>query len=77
MDLIHWEKTWHVVTPDDRSGPPETPFCARSGYLVRGGLCVGPVKVLHDNLRAEVAHEGSFGVGHAQLPWRSDGKTQR
>ncbi|MBN1420750.1 MAG: hypothetical protein JXP34_18410 [Planctomycetes bacterium] len=75
QDLIHWEKPWYVVTPDDSSDPTETQFYAMNGYLVRGELMIGLVKVLHDNWRAEGTPEGSFGVGHTQLAWSRDGKT--
>jgi hypothetical protein len=74
-DLVHWGKPWYVVAADDRTDPPETQFYAMNGYLVRGDLFIGLVKVLHDNFRAEGSPEGSFGVGHTQLAWSRDGKT--
>jgi hypothetical protein len=73
-DLIHWEKPWYVLTPDDASDPPETQFYVMGGYLIRGDLCLALVRVLHDNLRAEGTPEGSFGVGHTQLAWSRDGE---
>ncbi len=75
LDLIRWEKPWYVVTPEDHTDPPETQFYAMNGYLLRGDLYVGLVKVLHDNFRAEGTPEGSFGVGHTQLAWSRDGET--
>lgn len=74
-DLIHWDKPWYVLTPDDKTDPTETQFYAMNGYLVRGDLYIGLVKVLHDNFRAEGTPEGSFGVGHTQLAWSRDGET--
>jgi hypothetical protein len=74
-DLIHWEKPWYVVTPDDKTDPTETQFYAMNGYLARGDLMIGLVKVLHDNFRAEGTPDGAFGVGHTQLAWSRDGKT--
>lgn len=75
QDLIYWENPWYVVTPDDKTDPTETQFYAMNGYLVRGDLFIGLVKVLHDNFRAEGTPDGSFGVGHTQLAWSRDGQT--
>lgn len=74
-DLLHWEKPWYIITPNDQSDPPETQFYAMQGHLVRGDLWIGLVKVLHDNLRAEGTPEGSYGIGHTQLAWTRDGQT--
>jgi len=74
-DLVHWEEPWYVVTPDDETDPAETQFYAMNGYLVRGDLYIGLVKVLQDSLRAEGTPEGAFGVGHTQLAWSRDGET--
>ncbi|MBN1853179.1 MAG: hypothetical protein JW829_10665 [Pirellulales bacterium] len=75
QDLLHWEKPWFILTPDDGTDPPETQFYAMQGHLIRGDLWIGLVKVLHDNFRASGTPEGSFGVGHTQLAWTRDGQT--
>jgi hypothetical protein len=46
-----------------------------NGHLIRGGLWIGLVKILHDNLQAEGTPPGSFGIGHTQLAWTRDGET--
>lgn len=74
-DLIHWEKPWYILTPDNRSDPPETQFYAMNAHLIRGDLWIGLVKVLHDNWQAKDTPKGSFGVGHTQLAWTRDGQT--
>jgi hypothetical protein len=74
-DLIHWEQPWYVLTPDDRSDPPQTQFYVMGGVLIRGQLRIAMVKVLHDNLQAKGTPKGSFGVGHTQLAWSRDGET--
>ena len=73
-DLMHWEKPWYVLTPDDRSDPPETQFYAMNGHLIRGDLWIGLVKVLHDNWQAKGTPKGAYGIGHTQLAWTRDGE---
>ncbi|MBN2021952.1 MAG: hypothetical protein JW809_04095 [Pirellulales bacterium] len=73
-DLVHWTKPWYVMLSDP-SDPNETQFYAMSGYLIRGDLWIGLVKILHDNQRAEGTPEGSYGVGHTQLAWSRDGES--
>jgi hypothetical protein len=74
QDLVHWSEPWYVLTPDDRSDPPGTDFYAINGYLIRGDLWIGLVKVLHDNWRAPGTPTGSFGVGVTHLAWSRDGE---
>jgi hypothetical protein len=73
-DLLHWEKPWYVLTPDDEADQGQTQFYAMSGYLLRGGLWIGLVKVLRDDLVAPGAPPGSYGVGYSTLAWSRDGK---
>jgi hypothetical protein len=74
QDLIHWKKPWYVMLPD-AGDPKETQFYAMSGYIVRGDLWIGLVKILHDNWRAEGTPKGSYGMGHTQLAWSRDGES--
>lgn len=74
-DLINWKNPWYIITPHDDSDPKETQFYAMNGHLIRGGLWIGLVKVLHDNEQAKDTPKGSFGVGHTQLAWTRDGQT--
>lgn len=73
-DLLHWEKPWYVLTPDDNADQGQTQFYAMSGYLVRGGLWIGLVKVLRDDRVAPGTPPGSYGVGYTTLAWSRNGK---
>ena len=73
-DLVNWEIPWYVLTPDDSSDPPETQFYAMNGYLIRGELLIGLVKILHDNRRASDTPAGAFGMGYTTLAWTRDGE---
>jgi hypothetical protein len=74
-DLINWSMPWFVVTPDDSSDDGETQFYAMDGYLVRGPLRIGMVKVLRDDLVAEPPVDPSaYGIGYTALAWSLDGE---
>ncbi len=73
-DLIHWEKPWYVLTPDDKVDHGRTEFYAMHGYLLRGGLWIGLAKVLRDDLVAAGTPRGSSGMGYTALAWSRDGK---
>ncbi len=73
-DLLHWEKPWYVLAPDDAVDEGQTQFYAMNGYLVRGGLWVGLVKVLRDDRVATGTPPGSYGIGYTTLAWSRDGK---
>jgi hypothetical protein len=72
-DLLHWDKPWYALTPDDRVETGEIQFYAMNGYLVRGDLCLGLVKVLRDDLKAPGTPEGAYGIGYTTLAWSRDG----
>ena len=73
-DLIHWSPAWIALAADDRSDKDFAQFYAMSGFLVRGDLIIGMVKVLHDDWKAEGAPDGAFGVGYTALAWTRDGE---
>lgn len=73
-DLLHWEKPWYVLTPVDGDDEGETQFYAMCGYIQRGDLWLGMVKVLRDDLVAEGTPEGSYGIGYTTLAWSRDGR---
>jgi hypothetical protein len=73
-DLIHWSKAWIALAADDRYDKDITQFYAMSGFLSRGELVIGLVKVLHDDWKAEGAPNGAFGVGYTSLAWTRDGE---
>jgi len=74
-DLLHWEKPWFVLVADSKWDEGETQFYAMDGYLARGSLLIGMVKILRDDLRACGTEEGSFGRAHTSLAWSRDGRT--
>ncbi|HUT31411.1 MAG TPA: LamG-like jellyroll fold domain-containing protein [Sedimentisphaerales bacterium] len=74
-DLISWMIPWYVLTPDDSSDEGETQFYAMDGYLIRGPLKIGMVKVLRDDLVAEgPVDPTAYGIGYTTLAWTLDGE---
>ena len=73
-DLIQWEKPWYILAPDDSADEGQTQFYAMSGHLIRGGLWIGLVKVLRDDLKAPDTPQGAYGVGYTTLAWTRDGR---
>jgi hypothetical protein len=74
-DLVHWEEPWYIITASDQLDEGDTQFYAMDGYLTRGPLRIGMVKILRDDLRATETAEGSFGRAHTSLAWSRDGCT--
>lgn len=75
-DLLHWSEPWPVLTPDDKLDEGETQFYAMDGYLARGDLIVGMVKVLRDDLKADHPPDppDAYGIGYTTLAWTRDGE---
>ncbi|MFH1742731.1 MAG: SGNH/GDSL hydrolase family protein [bacterium] len=73
-DLIHWEKPWFILTASDTLDEGQTQFYAMDGYLTRGPLRIGMVKILRDDLQAAGTEQGSFGRAHTSLAWSRDGR---
>ena len=73
-DLVHWEKPWYAVTANDELDEGHTQFYAMNGYLFRGELCIGLVKILRDDLVAPGTPKGAYGVGYTELAWSRDGE---
>lgn len=76
-DLLHWTKPHYVLTPDYSIDEGELQFYAMDGYLQRGGLTIGMVKVLRDDLKADTPPDPpeAYGVGYTALAWSRDGNT--
>ncbi|MCG8586798.1 MAG: hypothetical protein MI757_19005 [Pirellulales bacterium] len=74
-DLVNWQDPWFVLRADDEFDDGETQFYAMQGFLNRGPLRIGMVKVLRDDLRAEGTQENSYGMGWTALAWSRDGRT--
>jgi len=75
-DLIHWAEPWIVVAPNDKLDQGQTQFYAMDGYLRRGDLIIGMVKVLRDDLKADNPPEprDAYGIGYTTLAWTRDGE---
>ncbi|NIA15258.1 MAG: hypothetical protein GWP08_14405 [Nitrospiraceae bacterium] len=76
-DLISWSTPHHVVVPDPTVDDGETQFYAMDGYLRRGDLIIGMVKVLRDDLKADDPPDPpeAYGIGYTTLAWTRDGDT--
>src|SRR5687768_10203291 len=72
-DLVNWSEPFLVLAPDGKD-EGETQFYAMSGYLARGELLIGLVKVLRDDLPADPGGEVN-GIGYTTLAWSRDGRT--
>ncbi len=70
-DLIHWTEPHEVIPPDDRD-EGEFQYYGMSGYLARGDMLIGLIKVLRDDLPAEPGGEVR-GIGYTALAWSRDG----
>ncbi len=75
-DLRRWAEPWVVLAPDDKLDQGETQFYAMDGYLARGDLILGMVKVLRDDLKADQPPDprDAYGIGYTTLAWTRDGE---
>lgn len=76
-DLLTWADAHYVVTPSDGLDEGQTQFYAMDGFLVRGDLIIGMVKVLRDDLKADDPPDppDAYGMGYTSLAWTRDGYT--
>jgi hypothetical protein len=76
-DLLNWSDPRHVLLPDSNVDSGEMQFYAMDGYLARGDLVIGMVKVLRDDLKADDPPDPpeAYGVGYTSLAWSRDGET--
>jgi len=65
------------LVPDPKLDQGETQFYAVDGFLVRGELIIGMVKILRDDLRADDPPDppNQYGIGYTTLAWTRDGET--
>lgn len=77
QDLLTWTTPHYVLTPHDGLDQGQTQFYAMDGFLVRGGLTIGLVKVLRDDLKADDPPDppNQYGIGYTTLAWTRDGET--
>ncbi len=76
-DLVSWSTPHHVLVPDPAMDEGGTQFYAMDGFLRRGDLIMGMVKVLRDDLKADDPPDPpeAYGVGYTALAWTRDGDT--
>ena len=74
-DLLNWERPWYVLRADDAFDEGDTQFYGLQGFLTRGPLRIGMVKVLRDDLHATETEENSYGMGWTTLAWSRDGRS--
>jgi hypothetical protein len=84
-DLLNWEPMWPIIEP--KVGAPieqgETQFYSMNGMIARGGLLIGLVKVLRDDVNATAGktaaemgdlNRKAAGIGYTVLAWSRDGR---
>jgi hypothetical protein len=76
-DLLEWKTPWRVLVPDPKREHEQTQFYAMDGFLSRGPLLIGMVKVLRDDLKADDPPDppDAYGVGYTTLAWSRDGES--
>ncbi len=77
QDLVHWGDGHNILRPDEKDGAGETQFYAMDGFIQRGGLLIGMVKVLRDDLKADDPPDpaDAYGIGYTTLAGTRAGKT--
>lgn len=75
-DLVTWSPLQRILVPDPKTEHAQTQFYAMDGFLVRGDLLIGMVKVLRDDLKADDPPEppDAYGIGYTTLAWTRDGE---
>jgi hypothetical protein len=71
-DLVHWSAPKPTIRPDYRDSGV-TQFYGMAGVVARGNLLIANLKVLRDDLVAESAPAGAYGIGYTVLAWSRDG----
>jgi hypothetical protein len=72
-DCVTWEPARRIIKPDEKD-EGITEFYSIGGVLARGGLLIGLLKVLRDDLPHEPGAE-PHGIGYTVLAWSRDGQT--
>jgi hypothetical protein len=71
-DFVHWEKPWRIIVPDERD-QGDMEFYSMGGIHARGGLLLGFVRALRDDLPCDSGGPRD-GIGWTTLAWSRDGR---
>jgi hypothetical protein len=72
-DCVHWSPAERIIVADERD-EGVTEFYSVGNVIARGGLLIGMLKVLRDDLPYESGTE-PHGIGYTCLAWTRDGRT--
>jgi hypothetical protein len=72
-DCVRWEAARRIIVPDSRD-EGITEFYSIGGVIERGGLLIGLLKVLRDDLACDPGGPKQ-GIGYTVLAWSRDGET--
>jgi len=72
-DYRRWTQPTRIITPDEKD-PGVTEWYGVGGVMCRGGLLIGMLKVLRDDVVRPQAPAGAFGYGYTVLAWSRDGE---
>jgi hypothetical protein len=70
-DCIHWSPAERIIVADDED-EGVTEFYSIGNVIARGGMLIGLLKVLRDDLAPEPGGEAT-GIGYTCLAWTHDG----
>lgn len=73
VDCVNWKKPWVVTSPDEKD-EGDTQYYCMGGLIERGGMLIGMLRVLRDDLPAEAGGPVQ-GLGYTVLAWSHDGVT--
>jgi hypothetical protein len=77
QDLMNWSPPHYVLLPDTKREAGQVQFYAMDGFMTRGDLIVGMVKVLRDDVVVDRPADPpeQYGMGYTTLAWTHDGET--
>ena len=71
-DCVHWSPPQRIIAPDEKD-EGITEYYSIGNVIARGGLLIGMLKVLRDDLPHEPGAE-AHGIGYTCLAWTRDGQ---
>ena len=73
-DFVTWSTPKRIILPDKVKDEGVTEYYSVGNVIARGGLLIGLLKVLRDDLPAEPGGDVQ-GIGYTVLAWTRDGET--